>query len=124
MSRDVYTKAIGYFSRIYREKGEDSFKDAVFSAWIKPRDIRGGSLFGYASPSRNYFNYDNTVTCGCLTQIKILQEPGPTPELTQAILDDPNIPEKVGDIHHPSQLRVFAQWQRRLDRELNREPLV
>lgn len=57
---------------------------------------------------------------GCLTQIKYYAQAykACTPELTEQIIADERIPNshliKVTD------LPIFAEWQRRLDKELNR----
>lgn len=58
---------------------------------------------------------------GCLTQIR--SDPNyrvPTPELKRAIRADKRIPKSPSAIK-VSDLPVFAEWQRRLDKELNRK---
>lgn len=58
--------------------------------------------------------------CACLTMIRNGWQ-GPTPELTTAIQSDDRLPCSPRQIT-PAHLPVFAEWQRRLDRELNRVP--
>ncbi len=71
-------------------------------------------LFNFASNLDRQINH-----CGCLTHIACGYMEAQTEELTQAIRNDPRIP---GDSEYITldDLPVFAEWQRRLDKELNR----
>ena len=61
----------------------------------------------------------NGMFCGCLTQVKDRKYPAATPELTKAIQADDRIPTLPENITL-DMLPVFAEWQRRLDKELGR----
>jgi len=72
----------------------------------------------------------NPTTCsgsdcyrvGCLTQIRgDLQKTAQTPELTKQIKEDTRIPQVRSEIT-VNNLSVFAEWQRKLDSELDRNP--
>lgn len=59
--------------------------------------------------------------CGCLTEIRCAPHlfTGPSPSLHDQIAGDNRIPkafDEIGAEHLP----VFAEWQRRLDKELGR----
>lgn len=69
--------------------------------------------------------------CGCLTQVRddCVCAEAQTPELTAAIRADDRLPRDTDDIRRPATraqlagyLEACADWQRRLDRELNRQP--
>lgn len=57
--------------------------------------------------------------CGCLTQVSNGDHRADNPELTAAIRSDTRIPHYGADIT-VDDLPVFAEWQRRIDRELAR----
>ncbi len=57
--------------------------------------------------------------CGCLPQIREGGYVAELPSLTREIRADKRLPTKVEDITL-EHLPVFAEWQRRLDRELGR----
>ena len=88
----------------------------ISDAWDDPRTHNAGGLFAMAATHRKR---------GCLTMIRrnTGEYCAETPELTLAIIADTRIPTSVHDIN-PCHLPVFAEWQRRLDCELNREPPV
>jgi len=96
---DKYDRAIEHL----REHPED-----VWLAWHLHSNHPAGCLFAYTAPG-----------CGCLTQVKCGRR-APTDELTIAIQSDGRIPENNEDITL-EHLPVFAEWQRRLDKELGRE---
>lgn len=103
MTHDIYDEAVEYLTK-HPEKIEE--------AWNYTDARVGGILFEYTGPG-----------CGCLTQVKTGSElfKGPTPELEEAIRADPRIPLGVDSITVES-LPVFAEWRRRLDKELGRRP--
>lgn len=62
------------------------------------------------------------VRYGCLTEIhskKVCSSTAQTPELTRAIVEDDRLPSNGADIE-VNHLPVFAEWQRRIDKELGR----
>lgn len=125
---DNYDAAIAYLTE---------HPDEICVAWNNPHDNPGGCLFlhtheGYAGDSQKNHG-GKYVACGCLTQIRMDRETtlkpeidyynvpyvAPTVELTKLIAADERIPDNVYDIMIKD-LPVFAEWQRRLDKELNR----
>lgn len=92
--RDQYTRQI---ARLLKAK---DFKQAVRDDWWAAK-----GLFKMSGKH-----------CACLTGIRAGM-PGPTPKLSKAIMADVRIPLIPGDIT-PESLPAFAEWQRRLDREI------
>lgn len=89
-----------------------------FSKRVNKEWGRSRGLFAFAaSPG---FCEDYALT-GCLTMIREGSWIAETPELTLEIKQDERIPTSWSGIT-PEHLPIFAEWQRRLDRELNREP--
>lgn len=117
---DKYDRAIAYLT-----EHPEQIRDAWSGAYEHP----GGSLFRFAGPSAYLDCPDWTKQiCGCLTQISktadwLPDDPNKyvawTPELTEAIAADERIPKRPEHIR-VEHLPVFAEWQRKLDRELNR----
>lgn len=91
---------------------------------IEGQWVRGLGLFAYASKGRP-FSYDVVYDMweGCLTMIRADANRGVVgrPDLTAAIRADKRLPKTVDDVT-PRDLPAFAYWQRRLDKELDREP--
>lgn len=80
---------------------------------------RAHELFKHASPSGECEpSRDGKYACGCLTQIRFGRFVAYTPALTKAIRADKRIP----DVHQlkPKHARLFAMWQRRIDKALGR----
>lgn len=92
----------------------------IFNAWVSHNSHIYGCLFHYASSSGRGTQVLEGFT-GCLTMIKGHSESycAETPELTKAILADDRIPGDDREITVDN-LHVFAEWQRKLDKELNR----
>ena len=110
---DKYDVAIGYLNAF----PDEDFDDAVYRAWSKPRESgnTAGCLFQIAARPTFYSSHT-----GCLTQIRTMEATiAETPELTEAIRADDRIPFGLDHITRKS-LHVFAEWQRRLDVELER----
>lgn len=106
---DKYDEAIAAL------RAAPDFRRAVYRAWLDPSGTAAGCLFVAAAPDpRMGLGY------GCLSQVKHKFLPGFTDELTAAIKADPRIPKLPADIT-PESLDVFAEWQRRLDKEFNRK---
>jgi len=96
---DKYDEAIAYLT---------ARPDRIYYAWDHPYEPMG-ALFRYAGEG-----------CGCLTQIRSDPEMrAATPELTAAIRADKRIPLSPKDIT-VELLPIFAEWQRRIDKELGR----
>lgn len=109
---DAYDRAIQSLINV----PDDEFTKVVNRVWMNYDDTPEGVLFGGATPSRSV----GTGEGACLTMIRNNYE-AYTPELTLAIRNDERIPNDVDDITKEN-LYVFAEWQRRLDKELNRTP--
>ena len=102
---DKYDKAIEYLT---------DHPSEIERAWNNPRNHEMGCLFTYAQ----HPVFDRFM-CGCLTQIREGGMGAQTKELTKAIRADRGIPFRAEDITVET-LPVFAEWQRRLDKELGR----
>lgn len=101
---DVYDREIERLTDRCNRSGDS---EPIYDAWntVSP-------LFALCSS-------DPEGCCGCLTQVRAFEFGAETDELTAAIRADNRIPDNpraIGVLDLP----VFAEWQRRLDRELNR----
>jgi hypothetical protein len=117
---DVYDRAVKYLTR-----NPNKIPGAWRSASCHPSvRTRGASLFLIA---HNGDRHDHGCSCGCLTQIRgNLDQSRPfysaeTESLFKAIGADDRIPTSHFAIER-RHLPIFAEWQRRLDRELGRKP--
>lgn len=99
--KDKYDEAVEYLTQNPTK---------ILDAWHHPHSQTGGCLFVHAG---------RRFICGCLTQIRKGIYDAETPALTAAIRADGRIPVDVAEITVAS-LPVFTEWQRRLDKELNR----
>lgn len=107
---------------------KDKYDEAIEYLTANPRTIpefwgRGESLFQFITRSGAVEVVEvggNKNTCGCLTQIRRNKwMPAATESLTARIRADERIPKSPCDIT-PSNLHVFAEWQRIADKELGR----
>lgn len=107
---DCYDKAVAYLTQHPEE---------IYKAWTQPRRHPAGCLFSVVNRRRDY----DESRCGCLTQIRQSSDDyeAPTPALTASIRADARLPDHPSDIT-PANLPVFAAWQRKIDKELNRTP--
>jgi hypothetical protein len=107
---DVYDEAVAYLTE---------HPDEILKAWSYPDPEwhTGHSLFMCCGGE------DSIRGAGCLTQIRQTdgRVPAATVDLTEAIAADERIPLDGWDIK-VQHLPVFAEWQRRIDKELNRTP--
>lgn len=112
---DCYDAAIAY---LQDHPGE------IHEAWNHPCFHPAGCLFRYVH------NRERVKCCaGCLTQIRAGggvvaagRDGLGDPKLTREIRADERIPKSPHAITLDD-LPVFAEWNRRLDQELDREPL-
>jgi len=111
-TKDKYDEAVEYL----RENPRTIIKN-----WSSPKskESLGGCLFAYADKTGQ-----GIQGSGCLTMLRGRNKsnykvPG-RPDLTQEIQNDDRLPESADDITL-SHLPVFAEWQRRLDKELQRD---
>lgn len=110
---DKYDEAIEYLTKNPKE---------IFNAWMEPDKHVAGCLFVFAAPEGEY----GDGTAGCLTMIRkkesdfVIGSDGKIDEdLTRQIRGDERLPDCSGNIE-VDDLPVFAEWQRRLDKELDR----
>jgi len=106
---DKYDKAIEYLMGC-----NGNYRREVNSAWNAPWGEPAGCLF-------KMVRSDDALpgTYGCLTMIKRGSYEARTKELTNAIRADTRIPSDPTLITKDS-LPVLAEWQRRIDKELQR----
>lgn len=120
-TKDKYDEAIEYLRNL---RNPDDFSFAIFEAWNNPQKEKGGCLFSFVSPSGDLEKCPidaNNRFCGCLTQIRgSMQKFAYTKELTKAIRNDSRIPQCIEEVTL-EHLEVFAEWQRKIDKELGRE---
>lgn len=105
LMKDKYDEAMAYLFEHPEE---------IRDAWADPYDHVAGCLFQYATRGKpGIFE-----GFGCLTMVRGVCRAA-TQELTAAIRADERIPRSVEDATADT-LPVFAEWQRRLDKELER----
>lgn len=114
---DKYDEAVEYLTK---HPGE------IHDAWVMAHGGHAaGCLFAFVMPAdadEDEISWKRDVACGCLTQIRAAcgsDTVAWTRELTEAIVADRRIPQNP-DYITVADLPVFAEWQRRIDRELNR----
>ena len=111
--KDKYDEAVEYLTARPEE---------ILETWTYPSSKQAGCLFGFATPDPfvRAFNKEQAGRlCGCLTEIKGRGQDAWTDELTAAIRGDERIPSH-GAYITVEHLPIFAEWQRRIDKELNR----
>ncbi len=101
----------------------DKYDEQIAELTENPRRIpaawsRGEGLFQFATCGGKA----EGETYGCLTMIRNnVRYTAATPELTEEIRADKRIPINFTEIK-PEHLPIFAEWQRRLDREIRNNP--
>ena len=110
MSLDKYDKAIEYLTENPAE---------IVDVWEAPFAYKEGCLFQFASPTG--FTFCNA---GCLTMIReggydVWSENKSLPKITKQIHEDERLPV-CGTFIKVEHLPVFAEWQRKLDKILER----
>lgn len=108
-TKDKYDEAIEYLTENPHE---------IETVWMHPFDHKAGCLFMFVIPNDVEFRPDRKL-CGCLTTIRNCGYAAWTDELTEAIRADDRIPNDLKDITI-EKLPIFAEWQRRIDKELGR----
>lgn len=103
----------------------DKYDEAIAYLTDHPQEIQKAWLERCLDENRKYYQHQShclfqrtTPDCGCLTQIRCGHR-APTTKLAEEIRADERIPLLDKNIT-VADLPVFAEWQRRLDRELNR----
>ena len=114
---DIYDEAVAFLTEN---------PDRIYDAWNDPCISEGGILFSHVRKPGE--STEGVGVCGCLTQIArgvsddrwSITYVAQTKELTDAIRADIRIPVSPSYIMVDN-LQVFAEWQRRIDKELGRE---
>jgi hypothetical protein len=98
-----------------------SHPDQIYDAWSDVNGHPAGCLFAYVSPDGHFDGTPNGKARGCLTQIKLdpYRYEAWTDELNCAIAADSRIPASPHSLVL-ADLPIFAEWQRRIDKALNR----
>lgn len=112
---DKYDAAIEFLSK---------HPDLIMASWYDIPLSDRKDIINAHSIAHCLFQRCGPADCGCLTTIRGLYYAGNYPfaatdELTEAIQNDERIPhdERYIEVSH---LPIFAEWQRRLDKELGR----
>jgi len=112
---DKYDKAVQYLTE-HPEAIYDAWDTATASTSLQQYPI-ASCLFRAITPDGESYQPGNSC-CGCLTQVKYEDYRAFSGKLTQEIRADDRIPEPEDiTLEH---LPIFAEWQRRVDVELNR----
>lgn len=99
--RDKYDSAVDFLT---------AHPEEIKEAWAGPNLHPAGCLFYLTDTTSENVR----GLYGCLTQVKSGIREAPTPELTTAIRQDPNIPADETEIK-VKHLGHFAKWQRKID---------
>lgn len=113
MAADRYDEQIAGILHVRDTEGVAAAKSLILEQWGAAE-----GLFACAGVTGS--TSDTTVSgdwCGCLTQIRTGRYVAATDVLTAGIVSDERIPDCEVDIDFDD-LPVFAEWQRRLDREI------
>jgi hypothetical protein len=121
--KDKYSLACDYFDAI---EDEEEFKHAVRKAWYSPRTEGPRCLFQFVTPHGEARWDENTnaegKSTGCIVMLRLTQSYHAwTPELTEAIRKDKRIPINVSEVTKSMLRKVFAPWQRKIDKILGRK---
>jgi hypothetical protein len=115
---DIYDLEVERLTEAYANwvANGDGGISPIYDSWQEAEP-----LFRFCTPSGNVENR-GTELCGCLTQIRGRSKRRAwTGEIEAEILADERIPDDESDIR-PEHLPVFAEWQRKIDAALNRNP--
>lgn len=101
----------------------DKYDRAIKFLQKHPAQIESAWISGLSDPTAPgavlFTSAGDSMSHGCLTMIRGGGWDAATRKLTRAIRADKRIPDN-GDYITVANLPVFAEWQRRLDRELKR----
>jgi len=118
MVMDLYDKAISYL--------HDN-PDKVQEVWDDPKSHFSGILFQSVTPSGYSEENSDGLFCGDICEIRSFLAHAWTETLEEQINADPRIPKLYANNDFLPKmsidtLKVFAEWQRKIDVELNRKP--
>jgi hypothetical protein len=115
---DIYDKAIAYLT---------SNPSQIIEVWDDPKSHYSGVLFRCVTPSGYPEDSPDGFRCGELCAIRSFDSHAWTEELEEEINQDHRIPKLWANndfipkltVNH---LAVFAEWQRKIDTILDRDP--
>lgn len=115
---DLYDKALSYFQ---------DHPDRIQDVWDDPKSHYAGVLFQAVTPSGYSEENDEGLFCGDICEIRSFLAHAWTESLENAINADPRIPKLYANNNYLPKmsldtLQVFAEWQRKIDVELDRKP--
>jgi hypothetical protein len=115
---DVYSKAIAFLT---------ANPAKIPEIWDDPKSHWTGVLFQAVTPNGLGQTNEDDIYCGDLCEIRSNHAAGWTLELEEEIKKDIRIPKMYAsnnDIPRiaTETLEVFAEWQRKIDQVLNRDP--
>lgn len=95
-------------------------------AWGNNRTHQAGCLFAFCYRDDSYPQLEDWQSCGCLTMIRSNPKRyvAATPALTLEISLDSRLPREIEELRDlrgdnlRAALQPFAEWQRRLDKEI------
>jgi hypothetical protein len=126
---DKYDDAIEWL--VAHADGENPDKGICYEAWIDAATHTAGCLFDFCTPSGRG-GERGSFRLGCLTMIRNRPEMyiAWTDDLTREIVTDDRIPKLIDELcdlrgeELRAALQPFAEWQRRLDREIRQPALA
>lgn len=115
---DAYSKAIDFFK---------AFPEKLIEVWDDPKSHWSGILFQAVTPDGYSQDNDDGLFCGDLCEIRSLMANAWTINLQEEIVNDPRIPKLYASNDYIPKLsieilEVFADWQRKIDEEIGRNP--
>jgi len=122
---DKYDQAIDWLVEHADDTPTSGDDCMIDEAWSDPLEHVAGCLFQFCNPTGgNDEELPGGEMCGCLTMIRGGCGSAWTPELTREIEADLRLPDGLGEFsllrgdELRAALQPFAEWQRRLDREI------
>jgi len=120
--KDKYSQACDYFDAI---EDKEEFQKEVRKNWYSPQKEGPGCLFQFVTPNGDASGESTNpegYTTGCIMMLHMTPYYHAwTPELTEAIRNDKRIPIGVDKVTKRMLRRVFAPWQRKIDKILGRK---
>lgn len=122
---DKYDEAIEWLVEHADETSPDG-EPMIEVAWGNNRTHQAGCLFAFCYGDDHYPPLEDRQSVGCLTMIRSNPDRyvAATPALTLEILLDSRLPREIEELHDlrgedlRAALQPFAEWQRRLDKEI------
>lgn len=115
---DVYAKAVDFFKEN---------PDQIMKVWDDPKSHWSGVLFQAVSIDGQGRDNEEGLFCGDLCEIRSLMAHAWNLKLQEEIMNDPRLPKIFASNNFfpkitEDVLDVYAEWQRKIDKALNRSP--